>query len=184
MTSISSIWWDVFARLQQASGVFWREWQIYGCFTVFYVPKASLSSADKQLEGIMWHLSVFVSFAHCMLHIIHSDLDKINVYVHLKRVHFGCTGLNFWMTDKANAQYEMYGYFCNADSVLKIWSIKTILHKISDVQSVSVCVCVCTPTICFSPGFPELKVVARVEEQGSLYHGTLPDCVVLLMDRV
>lgn len=43
---------------------------------------------------------------------------------------------------------------------------------------------VCTLTICFSPGFPELKVVARVEEQGSLYHGTLQDCVVLLMDRV
>lgn len=42
----------------------------------------------------------------------------------------------------------------------------------------------CTLTICFSPGFPELKVVARVEEQGSLYHGTLHDCVVLLMDRV
>ncbi|TNN87819.1 hypothetical protein EYF80_001783 [Liparis tanakae] len=32
--------------------------------------------------------------------------------------------------------------------------------------------------------FPELKVVARVEEQGSLYHGTLPDCVVLLMERL
>lgn len=82
----------------------------------------------------------------------------------------------------------MYGYFCNADiySVQKIWSIKTILHKIWDAQSVSewVCVFVCTPTICFSPGFPELKVVARVEEQGSLYHGTLPDCVVLLMDSV
>lgn len=45
-------------------------------------------------------------------------------------------------------------------------------------------VCVCTLTICFSPGFPELKVVARVEEQGSLYHGTPHDCVVLLMDRV
>lgn len=44
--------------------------------------------------------------------------------------------------------------------------------------------CVCTLTICFSPGFPELKVVARVDEQGSLYHGTLQDCVVLLMDRV
>jgi hypothetical protein len=39
-------------------------------------------------------------------------------------------------------------------------------------------------TICFSLGFPELKVVARVEEQASLYQGTMPYWVVLLMDSV
>ena len=67
----------MFACLQHASGVFWREWQIYGCFMLFYVPEASLFSADKQLEGGMWHFSVFVSFAHCMLHTSHSDFDRL-----------------------------------------------------------------------------------------------------------
>lgn len=92
----------------------------------------------------------------------------------------------------ADARYELIlSYFCNADIYreLKIWSVKTTYTE-SDFFNLQECMCiyvsvwVCTPTICFSPGFPELKVVARVEEQGSLYHGTLPDCVVLLMDRV
>lgn len=39
-------------------------------------------------------------------------------------------------------------------------------------------------TICFSFWLPLLYVVARVEEQASLYQGTLPYCVVLLMDSV
>lgn len=65
----------MFARLQHASDVFWREWQIYCCFLLFYVPEASLSSANKHLDGSMWHLLVFVSFAHCMLRISHSDFD-------------------------------------------------------------------------------------------------------------
>ncbi len=80
----------MFARLQHASGVFWREWQIYGCFTLFYVPEASLSSADKQLEGITWHLSVFVSFAHCTLHVIHSDFDSLMPIFDLRETRLMC----------------------------------------------------------------------------------------------
>lgn len=97
MTSISPIWWVVFACLQHATGVFWREWQIYGCFMLFYVPEARLSSADKQLEGSMWHLSVFVSFPHCTLHISHSDSDSLMPETRLMCrstriwVHFGYT---------------------------------------------------------------------------------------------
>lgn len=59
-----------------------------------------------------------------------------------------------------------------------------ILLTVAKMLCMCVCVCALTLTICFSPGFPELKVVARVEEHGSLYQGTLPDWVVLLMDRV
>lgn len=39
-------------------------------------------------------------------------------------------------------------------------------------------------TTCLSPVEPELYVVARVDEQASLYHGTRPFSVALLIDRV
>jgi len=58
-----------FFCLQHLSGALWREWQIHGCILLVYVPEASLSSADKKLEGNMQHLSVFVCFPHCILHI-------------------------------------------------------------------------------------------------------------------
>lgn len=191
---ISPIWWFVFACLQHASGVFWREWQIYGCFMLFHVVPCSwgksfpqLTDSLKECCGISQMLSsLYVTHQSFWFWQFDADFwferDMINVYVHSKRVPFGCSSFDFWLMDKANKNYEMYGYFYSAGiySVLKLWRIKTILHQNWAVQSV----CKCTPTICFSPGFPELKVVARVEEQGSLYHGTLPDCVVLLMDRV
>lgn len=108
MTSLLPISFGVvFTCLQHASGVIWREWQIYGCFMLFCVPEASLSSGDKQLEGIMASLSVC---RVCSLYVSHhSDFDilksfffflferhNINVYKHSKRVQFGCVGMNFW----------------------------------------------------------------------------------------
>lgn len=69
---------------------------------LFCVPEASLSSGDKQLEGIMASLSVCQV---CSLYVSHhSDFDilkpifflferhKINVYKHSKWVQFGCVG--------------------------------------------------------------------------------------------
>lgn len=104
------IWWVVFARLQNASGVFWRQRQqrqICGCLTLLYVPEASLSSADKQLEGSVWHLSEFVIFPHCMLHITHSDFDSLMPIFDLRetRPMLTCTQKNgMW-------KYEMHGYY-------------------------------------------------------------------------
>lgn len=136
----------------------------------------------------------------CSLHVTHQPLwfwqldayfgfwksQNSCVCIHLKRVHFECSSISFWLTERAHAAYEVYSYFCNwIYSVLIVWSIKSIQQQSGMFKVCKrLCVSVCTPTICFSPGFPELKVVARVEEQGSLYQGTLPDCVVLLMDRV
>lgn len=44
--------------------------------------------------------------------------------------------------------------------------------------------CKSVVTTCFSPVEPELYVVARVDEQASLYHGTSPFSVALLIDNV
>lgn len=115
-TSNLSIWWVVFACLQHASGILEGMADLWLFYVILCPWGKCLSSADKQLEGSMPHLSVFVSFAHCMLYISHSDFDSwmpicdlwdtrlMSTYT-LKRTQFGCsTCVNFWLTDKAKAK--------------------------------------------------------------------------------
>lgn len=126
-------------------------------FYVVYVPEASLSSADKQLEGSMGHLSVF---ARCMPFWFWQfdayswfEEDKINVHVQSKMGSFWMYLRQLWLTGKADASYEMYVYFCNADfySVLKIWSVETTYTQ-SEMYKVWACVCL-HPLSVSPPGF-------------------------------
>lgn len=141
-------------------------------FCVFCVPEARLSSADNQLRRGMRHFRCLS--ASLVAYITHFDTlmlifdmtDKRLIYRYTRKSYNDVqlqTFCTLWHTDAQCVKIQLRSY--RSTAVLYVLRMSAL-------------------TICFSPGFPELNVVARVEEQGSLYHGTLPDSVVLLMDRV